>query len=129
MADLILPGAAYTEQDGYFTNLEGKLQKAYKASYPPGDAKEDWQIINELSSVINGNSLFDNKDELIKSMQNYLNNQNIKNFEVPSYTFNDKKILVEDIYYYYSNKIARASKTMSECRYVRANLKKTGTEG
>ena len=52
MADLILPGAAYTEQDGYFTNLEGKLQKAYKASYPPGEAKEDWQIINELSSTI-----------------------------------------------------------------------------
>ncbi len=41
IADIILPGAAYTEQDGYFTNLEGKLQKAYKASYPPGEAKED----------------------------------------------------------------------------------------
>ncbi len=129
MADLILPGAAYTEQDGYFTNLEGKLQKAYKASYPPGEAKEDWQIINELSSTIHGNSLFNNKDELLKSMQNYLNNQNIKNFEVPSYNFNDEIILVEDIDYYYSNTIARASKTMSECRYERANLKKTGTEG
>ena len=129
MADLILPGAAYTEQDGYFTNLEGKLQKAYKASYPPGEAKEDWQIINELSFTIHGSSLFKNKDELLKSMQNYLNNQNIKNFEVPSYNFNDEKILVEDIDYYYSNTIARASKTMSECRYERANLKKTGTEG
>ncbi len=129
MADLILPGAAYTEQDGYFTNLEGKLQKAYKASYPPGEAKEDWQIINELSFTIHGNSLFNNKDELLKSMQNYLNNQNIKNFEVPSYNFYDEKILVEDIDYYYSNTIARASKTMSECRYERANLKKTGTEG
>ena len=85
MADLILPGAAYTEQDGYFTNLEGKLQKAYKASYPPGEAKEDWQIINELSSTILGNPLFNNKDELLKSMQNHLNNQNIKNFEVPTY--------------------------------------------
>ena len=39
IADVILPGATYTEQDGYFTNLEGKLQKAYKASYPPGEAK------------------------------------------------------------------------------------------
>ena len=39
---------AYTEQDGHFTNLEGKIQKAYKASYPPGDAKEDWEIINNL---------------------------------------------------------------------------------
>ncbi len=128
MADIILPGAAYTEQDGYFTNLEGKLQKAYKASYPPGEAKEDWQIINELSSTILGNPLFKNKDELLKSMQNHLNNQNFKNFEVPAYNLNDEKILVEDIDYYYSNPIARASKTMSECRYARANFKKTGTE-
>ena len=52
IADLILPGAAYTEQNGYFTNLEGKLQKAYKASYPPGESKEDWLIINELSKCI-----------------------------------------------------------------------------
>ena len=129
MADLILPGAAYTEQDGYFTNLEGKLQKAYKASYPPGEAKEDWQIINELSTNIHGKSLFNNKNELLKSMQNHLNNQNTKNFEVPTYNLNDEKILIEDIDYYYSNTIARASKTMSECRHARASLKKTGTEG
>ena len=129
MADIILPGAAYTEQDGYFTNLEGKLQKAYKASYPPGEAKEDWQIINELSSAIHENSLFNNKDELLKSMKDYLNNENIKNFELSSYNLSDEKILVEGIDYYYSNTIARASKTMSECRYARANLKKTGTEG
>ena len=129
MADLILPGAAYTEQDGYFTNLEGTLQKAYKASYPPGEAKEDWQIINELSAIISGNALFNNKEVLIKSMHDYLNNEIIKNFEVPSYNLSDEKILVEDIDYYYSNTIARASKTMSECRYARTNLKKTGTEG
>ena len=129
MADLILPGAAYTEQDGYFTNLEGTLQKAYKASYPPGEAKEDWLIINELSAIISGNALFNNKEVLIKSMHDYLNNEIIKNFEVPSYNLSDEKILVEDIDYYYSNTIARASKTMSECRYARANLKKTGTEG
>ena len=106
-----------------------ELQKAYKASYPPGEAKEDWQIINELSSTILGNPLFNNKDELLQSMQNHLNNQNIKNFEVTTYNLNDEKILVEDIDYYYSNTIARASKTMSECRYARDNLKKTGTEG
>ena len=55
--------------------------------------------------------------------------QDIKNFEVSSYNLSDEKILVEDIDYYYSNTIARASKTMSECRYARTNLKKTGTEG
>ncbi len=73
MADIILPGAAYTEQNGFFTNLEGKLQKAYKASYPPGEAKEDWQIINELSEIISKKKLFKNKDELDSSMLNYLN--------------------------------------------------------
>ena len=52
IADIILPGA-FTEQSGHYTNLEGKIQKAYKASYPPGDAKEDWQVINDLSEVIN----------------------------------------------------------------------------
>ena len=129
IADIILPGAAYTEQDGYFTNLEGKLQKAFKASYPPGEAKEDWQIINELSSAIKGNVLFNNKEELLKSMHDYLNTKNNINFAVPAYNFKDEKILVEDIDYYYSNTIARASKTMSECRYARANMKKTGTEG
>ena len=129
LADIILPGATYTEQDGYFTNLEGTLQKAYKASYPPGEAKEDWQIINELSAIISGNALFNNKEVLIKSMHDYLNNEIIKNFEVPSYNLSDEKILVEDIDYYYSNTIARASKTMSECRYARTDLKKTGTGG
>ncbi len=129
IADIILPGAAYTEQDGYFTNLEGKLQKAFKASYPPGEAKEDWQIINELSSAIKGNVLFNNKEELLKSMHDYLNTKNNINFAVPAYNFKDEKILVEDIDYYYSNTIARASKTMSECRYARANMEKTGTEG
>ena len=66
-----MPGAAYTEQDGYFTNLEGKIQKAYKASYPPGEAKEDWQIINELAEFMNNRKLFNDKDELESSMFNY----------------------------------------------------------
>ena len=53
IADIILPGSAYTEQDGYFTNLEGKLQKAYKASYPPVEQKEDGKLlINLLESWI-----------------------------------------------------------------------------
>ena len=47
LSDVILPGASYTEQDGHYTNLEGEIQKAYQATYPPGDAKEDWEIINE----------------------------------------------------------------------------------
>jgi NADH dehydrogenase/NADH:ubiquinone oxidoreductase 75 kD subunit (chain G) len=98
IADVILPGSAYTEQDGYFTNLEGKIQKAYKASYPPGDAKEDWQIINELSALIKRNSLYSNKNELISSMLNYLkiHKQN-NNFQIPNYEFVHEKIYIDKI--------------------------------
>ncbi|MDC0354427.1 NADH-quinone oxidoreductase subunit NuoG [bacterium] len=136
IADIILPGSAYTEQDGYFTNLEGKIQKAYKASYPPGDAKEDWQIINELAELMNNRKLFNDKDELESSMLNYLNLEKEKQINVgeentktdenefKSETLN---IVVKD--YYFSNVIARSSKTMVDCNNSKLNLKPTGTEG
>ena len=130
IADVILPGATYTEQDGYFTNLEGKLQKAYKASYPPGEAKEDWQIINELSSFIKRKNLYKDKNQLIDSLINYLNlnNKNEAEFKIPEYNFKSEKIITEEIDYYHSNAIARASKTMSECKNIRMSLPKTGTD-
>ncbi len=129
-ADLILPGSTYTEQDGYFTNLEGKLQKAYKASYPPGVAKEDWEIINELSALIKRKNLYSNKNELIDSMFNYLNlHRDNKNFVNQKYDFINENINIDEFDYYHSNAIARASKTMSECKNSKINLKKTGTEG
>ncbi len=130
MADIILPGSAYTEQDGYFTNLEGVLQKSYKASYPPGEAKEDWMIINDLSANIKRNKLYSNKEELLSSMLNYLKiNKKNDLFKVDDFEFFDEKIKVEDIDYYHSNTIARASKTMNECKNIKLNFKKTGTEG
>ncbi len=132
IADIILPGAAYTEQDGYFTNLEGKIQKAYKASYPPGEAKEDWQIINELAEFMNNRKLFNDKDELDSSMFNYLNLQKEKQVDDQNNYFKEfqnenLKIKVKD--YYFSNVIARSSKTMVECNNSKLNLKSTGTEG
>ena len=131
ISDVILPGAAYTEQDGFFTNLEGKLQKAYKASYPPGEAKEDWSIINELSSKIKSKKLYKNKEELEKAMINYLKlNNNEKNTNnVDAFEFINEKIILNEIDYYYSNVIARSSKTMTTCRNEKIKLKETGTEG
>ena len=130
MADLILPGSSYTEQDGYFTNLEGKIQKAFKATYPPGEAKEDWLIINELSELIKRKKLFNNKEELINSMLNFIKNKKQNQPSLKRDTnFNMEKILVDDVDYYYSNVIARSSKTMTECRNIKLNLNKTGTEG
>jgi NADH-quinone oxidoreductase subunit G len=136
IADIILPGSAYTEQDGYFTNLEGKIQKAHKASYPPGDAKEDWQIINELAEFMNNRKLFNDKDELESSMFNYLSLQKEKQDNSKEHNDNSTnvefknenlKIFVKD--YYFSNVIARSSKTMVECNNSKVNLKSTGTEG
>ena len=134
MADIILPGAAYTEQNGYYTNLEGKLQKSYKASYPPGDAKEDWIIINELAELMNHRKLFNDKDELDSSLLNQINlylekNEQKKYSEIDNLKFENEIIKIEKEDYFFSNVIARASKTMFECKNVKTNMKPTGTEG
>jgi NADH-quinone oxidoreductase subunit G len=136
IADIILPGSAYTEQDGYFTNLEGKIQKAYKASYPPGDAKEDWQIINELAERMNNRKLFNDKEELESSMLNHLHlqkkrqiNEEDKSNKIEDNEFKDEVLKVNVKDYYFSNVVARSSKTMIECNNSKINLKSTGTEG
>jgi len=134
IADIILPGAAYTEQNGYFTNLEGKLQKAYKASYPPEEAKEDWLIINQLAEAMNHRKLFNDKDELDSSLLNQINlyiekNKSIKSFNVENLEFKQEILKINNEDYYYSNAIARASKTMFECKKAKTNLKSTATEG
>ena len=134
MADIILPGAAYTEQNGYFTNLEGKLQKAYKASYPPEEAKEDWVIINELAEAMNHRKLFNDKDELDSSLLNQINlyiekNSSTKSSDIQNIEFNQEILKIDNDDYYYSNVIARASKTMFECKTSKTNFKSTATEG
>ena len=133
-ADIILPGAAYTEQSGHYTNLEGKLQKAYKASYPPGDAKEDWQIINDLAEFMNNRKLFNDKDELESSMFNYINlkkekqiNSSNKKVNFDNFVNESLKVVFKD--YYFSNVIARSSKTMLNCNNSKLEIKRTGTEG
>ena len=134
IADVILPGAAFTEQSGHYTNLEGKIQKAYKASYPPGDAKEDWQIINDLAEVMNNRKLFNDKEELESSMFNYLKlKKEQKKSDLPNKiiqsNFENENLNIKFKDYYFSNVIARSSKTMVECNNSKIDLKKTGTEG
>ncbi len=51
-ADVILPGAAYTEKDGLYVNLEGRVQHNFQAIKPPGEAREDWRIIRAMSGVL-----------------------------------------------------------------------------
>ncbi len=134
IADVILPGAAYTEQTGHFTNLEGKVQKAYKASYPPGKAKEDWQIINELAEMMNNRKLFNDKDELESSMFNFLNlkvkkQKSSLTKEINQNDFENEFLNIKFKDYYFSKVIARSSKTMLDCYNSKLIIERTGTEG
>ena len=51
-ADVVLPGAAYTEKNATYVNTEGRPQRARLAVFPPGDAKEDWKILRALSQAL-----------------------------------------------------------------------------
>jgi NADH-quinone oxidoreductase subunit G len=138
IADVILPGSAYTEKDGHFVNLEGRTQKSFKASYPPGDAKEDWDIINQLSTalgkslninsrkeleerLINSNSIHSKIGEIVRSK--------VDTNETQKFSFVNSKIEIDFVDYYFSNHIARSSITMNECRSIKNKLLSTGTEG
>jgi NADH-quinone oxidoreductase subunit G len=58
-ADVILPGAAYTEESGLFVNTEGRPQMAQRAGFPPGQAKENWAILRALSAELGVTLPFD----------------------------------------------------------------------
>ena len=122
IADIILPGAAYTEKNGLFVNLEGKLQNAYKASYPPGEAREDWVIFKNLSNMMNKKIGFEDLNNLKDLIINQIQNKDIsKKFLTPKLNLIKENIIIEPIDYYYTNPIARSSKVMTECRKISKN--------
>jgi len=63
-ADVILPGAAYTEKNGLYVNTEGRVQLGRRAVQPPGDAREDWAILRALSDQLGKRLPFDTQDQL-----------------------------------------------------------------
>ncbi|MDC1148533.1 NADH-quinone oxidoreductase subunit NuoG [Pelagibacteraceae bacterium] len=137
IADVVLPGAAYSEKNGSFVNLEGRVQKLFKASYPPGFAKEDWEIFLEISNYKNINLGFDSFESLRELMLkehsrlgNYdqLPETDLDTIKIDRHVKKDFKVDVDLIDYYQSNIIARASTTMSECKNSKTINKKTGTE-
>ncbi len=129
IADIILPGAAYTEKNGLFVNLEGKLQNAYKASYPPGDAREDWVIFKDLATMMKKPLEYNNVKYLRESINKKIQQKidHVVN-KTNSIDFVDENISIKSIDYYHTNPIARSSKVMSECRQVPKKLLFTGIE-
>ena len=67
-ADVILPGAAYSEKSGTWVNLEGRVQRGDRAVFPPGEAREDWTILRALSDVLGVRLPFDTLDALRAAM-------------------------------------------------------------
>ena len=129
IADIILPGAAYTEKNGLFVNLEGKLQNAYKASYPPGDAREDWVIFKDLANMMKKPLEYNNVKYLRESINKKIQQKidHVVN-KTNSIDFVDENISIKSIDYYHTNPIARSSKVMSECRQIPKKLLFTGIE-
>jgi NADH-quinone oxidoreductase subunit G len=68
-ADVILPGAAYTEKDGLYVNFEGRVQRGRRATFPPGEAKEDWTILRALSDVLGVRLPYDNRAQLLAALE------------------------------------------------------------
>ena len=67
-ADLVLPGAAYAEKHGTYVNVEGRVQRGERATFPPGDAREDWTIFRALSDLVGNPLPFDRFDQLRAAM-------------------------------------------------------------
>jgi len=63
-ADVILPGAAWTEEQGLFVNTEGRPQLALRAAFPPGHAKENWAILRALSAELGATLPYDTLAQL-----------------------------------------------------------------
>ncbi|AZQ68053.1 NADH-quinone oxidoreductase subunit G [Silicimonas algicola] len=67
-ADIILPAAAWTEENGLFVNTEGRPQLALRANFPPGEAKENWAILRALSAEMGATLPFDNLAQLRQAL-------------------------------------------------------------
>ncbi|MFL6821861.1 MAG: NADH-quinone oxidoreductase subunit NuoG [Xanthobacteraceae bacterium] len=67
-ADVILPGAAYPEKSGIYLNTEGRVQMAARASFPPGEAREDWAILRALSDVLGRKLPYDSLAQLRQAL-------------------------------------------------------------
>jgi NADH-quinone oxidoreductase subunit G len=136
VADIILPSATYTEQNGLYENLEGRVQECKKASYPIGESLDDWKIYNKIIKNLGLQEKTSNFDQLRKEVLNIvpnfssLNNlpkiEIIKKDEIKA-DFISEEIVIRELDYYYTNSISRSSKTMGECRQIRQKTIKDGT--
>jgi NADH-quinone oxidoreductase subunit G len=121
-ADVILPGAAYVEKPATWVNAEGRVQRALRATFPPGDAREDWTIFRALADVLGISLPYDTLAQLrarIAAEHPFLAHEGLQPAEyrygasAPSGLSGGFTLPVNN--FYLTNPIARASETMAAC--------------
>ncbi|MGO9388863.1 NADH-quinone oxidoreductase subunit NuoG [Rhodoblastus sp.] len=127
-ADVILPGAAYTEKSGTYVNTEGRVQMADRAAFPPGDAREDWAIFRALSGALGQPLPFDSLSALRGKL--YSAYPHFAQLDVlapadasglaslPAGELGHGALVSPIADFYLTNAIARASHVMAECSAV-----------
>jgi NADH-quinone oxidoreductase subunit G len=129
-ADVVLPGAAYPEKSATYVNTEGRVQMATRASFPPGDAREDWAILRALSDVLGKKLPYDSLAALRQALYKAHPHMMRLGQIVPSEAADIQKLAalggnadkspfrssIAD--FYFTNPIARASAVMAECSAI-----------
>jgi len=122
-ADVILPGAAYTEKTALYVNTEGRPQLARQAAFPPGEAREDWKIIRALAETLGVNLAYDTQAELQARMVGQVGVwRKLGGVEAsPWASFGTEGAVSHESFalpiqnFYLTNAICRASATMAQC--------------
>jgi NADH-quinone oxidoreductase subunit G len=126
-ADVILPGAAYTEKSGLYVNTEGRVQRAFRVVFPPGEAREDWAVLRALSGALGNPLPFDSlaalRRLLVESHPHFAELDEIAPGESAQVVAlaNHPAVAMKDSFapaiqnFYFTNPIARASAVMAEC--------------
>jgi NADH-quinone oxidoreductase subunit G len=125
-ADVILPGAAYTEKDGIYVNTEGRVQLGRRATFPPGDAREDWKIIRALSGAIGRplpyNTLAGLRDRMCRVHPTFAEVDQVTPAKWEEFGASGPVDPAAFTYpladFYRTDPISRASPTMAECSEV-----------
>jgi len=129
-ADVVLPGAAYPEKSATYVNTEGRVQMAARASFPPGDAREDWAILRALSDVLGKKLPYDSlaalRRALYQAHPHFMKIGQIAPGDAADIQrlaalggTPDKAGFVSRIGdFYFTNPIARCSAVMAECSAI-----------
>jgi NADH-quinone oxidoreductase subunit G len=139
-ADVILPGAAYTEKDAIFVNTEGRPQLANRAAFPPGDAREDWAIMRALSDHLGARLPYDSLAQLRQAVFGAHPHLQRIGTITPGDGADLRRLaqlpgapdkapfasVIED--FYLTNPIARASAVMAECSALAERAVMTAAE-